>query len=256
MSPAASDGASRRGEPDRAGSWPRKVGLRNGRGLQVTESSRREIMVHQVWTKVVDFHTFDAEYVRRLAEGDPETESHFSIYFGRMLSLKLRSRRISPAAADDVRQETLFRVLKTLRHGAGVSQPERFGAFVNSVCNNVLLELHNKSARDWSGDSPPDIPDQRIDTDASLITAERRRLVRAVLNELSAKDRDILRLIFFEEVDRDQICRTLGVDADYLRVLLHRAKAKFQTAFKRREHGKIASALLFVCNELVSALTI
>jgi len=212
-------------------------------------------MVHQPGGSAVDFHSFEAEYVQRLANGDPETESHFSVYFGKILSLKLRSRRLSPAAADDVRQETLFRVLRTLRHGAGVSQPERFGAFVNSVCNNVLLELYSKGSRDSAADQPPDVADQRMDVDASLISEERRKMVRTVLAELSTKDREILRLIFFEEADRDHICRIMGVDADYLRVLLHRAKLKFEGAFVRR-HGRIAGALMLLCNEMVSVLTI
>jgi RNA polymerase sigma-70 factor (ECF subfamily) len=37
--------------------------------------------------------------------------------------------------------------------------------------------------------------------------------------------------LFFEERDKDDICRTLNVDRNYLRVLLHRAKAKFRDRF-------------------------
>jgi len=202
----------------------------------------------------VEFQTFNAEYVRRLAEGDPETEAHFSNYFGKILSLKLRSRRIDPTVAEDVRQETLYRVLKTLRRGTGVSDPERFGAFVNSVCNNVLLERHRSSGQDRSPDEPPDIADRRVAIDDSLINAERRRLVRAVLDDLSAQDREILRLIFFEDADRRDICRAMGVAPDYLRVLLHRAKLKFESAFLRR-HGAAASALLLLCNGIAMTVT-
>ena len=45
------------------------------------------------------------------------------------------------------------------------------------------------------------------------------------------KDRDVLRALFFEECDKDEICRRFKVDRDYLRVLVHRAKARFRTAF-------------------------
>jgi RNA polymerase sigma-70 factor (ECF subfamily) len=196
----------------------------------------------------LEFRTFDSEYVKRLAAGDPETEAHFHTYFTQFLSLKLRSRRIDADAAGDVRQETLYRVLKVLRLGNGVSQPERFGAFVNSVCNNVLLELGRKSAKSPdAGEDPPEIPDRTIDLERSLITSERKRVVAKILDELPAKDREILRMVFFEEADRDEICRRLSVESGHLRVLLHRAKARFQAAGLRG--GRIVSQILMVlCN--------
>jgi hypothetical protein len=36
--------------------------------------------------------SFDENYVRRLIAEDPETERHFTEYFGDLLSIKLRSR--------------------------------------------------------------------------------------------------------------------------------------------------------------------
>ena len=194
----------------------------------------------------MDFHLFDAAYVDRLAEGDPATEAHFSAYFRKFLGLKLHSRRLSPAMAEDVQQETMFRVLKALRTGAGVSQPDRFGAFVNSVCNNVVLEFLNKERR--HPQAPEDSPEQvdhRVDVDASLITKERKQIVGEVLDSLKSKDREILRLVFLEENDREDVCKKLGVDSDYLRVLLHRAKERFAQAYLRR--GRVTHARAAIC---------
>jgi len=203
----------------------------------------------------VEFRTFDEEYVKRLASGDPETESHFHSYFTQFLSLKLRSRRLDSDKAGDVRQETLYRVLKVLRVGGGVSHPERFGAFVNSVCNNVLLELGRHSAREpGAGENPPDVPDQAMDVERSLITSERKKTVREILDRLPPKDREILRLVFFEEADREEICRKLNVEPGHLRVLLHRAKARFQTAGARRG-AFISQTFILFCNVLAAAVT-
>ena len=52
--------------------------------------------------------------------------------------------------------------------------------------------------------------------------------VRAALVALAPKERDLLNWLFFEGRDKDQICRDLEVDRDYLRVLLHRAKNHFR----------------------------
>jgi len=193
----------------------------------------------------LDFHVFDAAYVARLTQGDPDTELHFTSYFGRLLTSKLRVRRIAPQMAEDVRQETFLRVLRTLRQGHGVTQPEAFGAFVSSVCNNVLLETMNKEAKH------PAIPenaaepvDERVDLDASLITEQRKRAVARVLDSLPAKDRDVLRMVFLEEADREDVSRRMGVSAEYLRVLLHRAKSRFEEEFMRAR-GDLLRALAF-----------
>jgi len=182
----------------------------------------------------LDFHIFDAAYVDRLTQGDPDTEVHFSSYFGRLLTSKLRARRIAPQMAEDVRQETFLRVLRCLRHGQGVTQPEAFGAFVSAVCNNVLLETINKEAKHPAiPENAPEPADERVDLDASLITEQRKRVVGRILDSLPVKDREILRLVFLEEADRQEVSRRLGVSAEYLRVLLHRAKSRFEEEFTR-----------------------
>jgi hypothetical protein len=43
------------------------------------------------------------------------------------------------------------------------------------------------------------------------------------------RDPDLLRAVLLEQKDKDAVCRAIGVDRDYLRVLLHRAKDKFRS---------------------------
>jgi RNA polymerase sigma-70 factor (ECF subfamily) len=62
---------------------------------------------------------------------------------------------------------------------------------------------------------------------------ERRRLVADILAELSAKDRSLLMQVFFEERNKEQICREMNVTSEYLRVLIHRAKARFRAILDR-----------------------
>ena len=54
---------------------------------------------------------------------------------------------------------------------------------------------------------------------------EREKKVREIPEKLSERDRRLLREVFLEERDKDQVCRDFGVDREYLRVLLHRARA-------------------------------
>ena len=175
---------------------------------------------------------FDKEYVHRLRDGEPETEAHFVSYFGQILGIMLRARRLPPERVDDVRQEALTRVIAILRRDGGVREPDRFGAFVSSICKNVLRE----SVRDWAKnqslqENQLDVPDKIVDLERSLISKETKKKVREILNEMNPRDRDLLRAIFLEEKDKDEICSQMGADREYLRVLLYRAKERFRSSF-------------------------
>ncbi len=184
----------------------------------------------------MQLQSFDAEYVRRLTTGDAEIENHFALYFGNLLTIKLRMRLHARQLIDDIRQETLMRVMETLRQKQDVVHPERFGAFVNAVCNNVMMELGRAETRhDPINGDQKEPPDCRIDLDAPLIDSEIKRQIERVLNELPLNDHCLLREVYLDEVDRSEVCRLHGVDSDYLRVLLHRAKSRFRKVYW--QHG-------------------
>jgi len=179
----------------------------------------------------VEFFAFDEPYLARLKAGDPATESHFVSYFSGLLNIKLRSRMLPPGAVEDIRQETFYRVLVALRAG-NLRSAERLGAFVNSVCNNVLLESWREGRKRQDVDvGTIDLPDNKTDLERSLQREQERSRVAEVLARLPERDRKCLYAIFIEERDKDAICREFGVDRNYLRVLLHRAKQSFRDRF-------------------------
>ena len=183
----------------------------------------------------VELFAFTREYVERLREGDPSTELHFVAYFDQLLRIKLRARMFASETVEDLRQETYIRVLATLRKGDdGVRQPERFGAFVNGICNHVIQEFYRSTSRTspWD-DAYLEMPDHAVDTEGFLIGKEMKEQVRRVIEDLPKKDRDLLRAHFLEEKDKDEVCRQFGVDRDYFRVLLHRAKDKFRVLYEK-----------------------
>jgi RNA polymerase sigma-70 factor (ECF subfamily) len=173
-------------------------------------------------------YQFGPEYVERLVAGDPDTQQHFADYFRTLLALKVRARLRSPGIADDAVQETLARVLAALKRGS-LENPAGLGAFVNSVCNNVLFELYRSVSRTTPLEDDHDRADDRIaSVESKMVAGDERARVRRALAKLPQKERDLLRWLFFEERNKDDVCRMLNVDRGYLRVLLHRAKAKFR----------------------------
>lgn len=181
-------------------------------------------------------YEFDRAYVARLIAEEPETEQHFTRYFGDLLTLKLRSRLRSASQVEDAKQETFARVLVTLKQKGGIESPEALGAFVNAVCNNVLFETYRSGSRVTALEEGHDEPDEeRPSAEATLMADQERARVREVLADLPAKDQELLTLLFYEERDKDEVCRELNVDRNYLRVLLHRAKTHFRERYIREE---------------------
>jgi RNA polymerase sigma-70 factor (ECF subfamily) len=191
----------------------------------------------------LQFHSFDEDYVARLRRGDPAAQDHFVSYFTALLHIKLRSRLNSPHAIEDVRQETFARVFTLLRKEGALRRPEALGAFLNTVCNNVLLEHYRQSGRseslDEEGRPEPPAPDHDL---VGTIAAQQLKVkVREILENMLPKERSLLKAVFLEEKDRDEVCREFGVDREYLRVLLFRAKQAFKTEYLKRAGAPFAA---------------
>ena len=202
----------------------------------------------------MELYSFDEAYVRRLREGDPSTEMHFVAYFTQLLGIKLRARRLAPEVVEDLRQETFIRVLRALRSEGGIRQPDRLGAFVNSVCNNILQEHYRSASRTQPVEEAHlEVPGKVLNLESLIITEEARKQVRAILAGIPSRDRDLLRAMFFEEKDKDEICSQFGVDRDYLRVLFHRARDRFRQALEKDQATK-ASGTRSETNSTTSAL--
>jgi len=179
------------------------------------------------------FYAFDALYLQRLRSGDPWTEQHFFEYFSALIELKLRRRLRSSSAIEDVRQETFARTWAALRSERGIRQPERLGSFVNSVCNNVLLEHYRQSSKEnpLCDDSIVNIADPATSVSDAISSREMREKVRDILKSLSERDHFLLEEVFLNELDKDEICQRVGVNREYLRVLLYRCKKSFRKVF-------------------------
>ena len=188
----------------------------------------------------MQFISFDAGYLERLAAGDPAVEQHFNEYFGELIFIKLRSRQYSRSTIDDIRQETFLRVFQALRR-EGIRQPERIGAFVSTTCNHVVMEFSRAGSRITYTDETPDTPDNGVDSERALLDRERRSLVRTLLTKMSRKNQRLLTAVFLEERPLDEVCGEFGIDRNYLRVLLFRARTQLKQAVNKRGRSQSAN---------------
>ena len=78
---------------------------------------------------------------------------------------------------------------------------------------------------------PGGIPAVTVDVLGAIAAKQMGEKIREILEDMPERDRRLLREVFLEERDKDEVCRDFGVDRDYLRVLLHRAKQSFKSLY-------------------------
>jgi len=188
----------------------------------------------------MQFQDFDGSYLEKLRSGDFTTEQHFFAYFGRLIRLKASKRVRTAVAIEDVQQETFARVFRGIAEYR-IAQPERLGAFVNAVCTNVLREHYRSECREIpTSDRLEDaIPNSVIGAADAFAQVQLQQEIRQILAGLSKKDQGLMKALFLEERDKDEVCRDFGVSRQYLRVLIYRAKQSFRARYlKAREKEK------------------
>lgn len=139
------------------------------------------------------------------------------------------------AAAEDVAQETLRRVLEACRAGR-VENLAALPAFVFQTAQHICLQHFRSSGREGrallklSGEDPPQHQPHPL---TSLIGSERRAAVRAAMAQLDAQDRELLRQVYYEETDNAVLAQRLGVTPGALRVRKHRVLGRLAALLDR-----------------------
>jgi RNA polymerase sigma-70 factor, ECF subfamily len=189
-------------------------------------------------TAKVEPYPFDEAYLARLGAHDPETESHFVQYFNTLLKAKLRGAGYSDTSICDIRQETLYRVLRAIYENK-IQTPKSLRSFVYGVSERVEWEYDRGEWRQWQEehDEFPDLLDDRNPADGPAHHAEMRQTVSWILARLPEKERKILVALFLEEKDKDEICTDFGITRAYLRVLVHRALLSAKKLFTKGATG-------------------
>ena len=176
-------------------------------------------------TAVMSSNIFDDDYLTRLRNGHEETAKHFDAYFRRMLRIKLWpkfGRSVKEDLMDDVMAAAMEKIL------AGEPRdPACLAAYVRAICTNLAkrADPNPNQAADFNFDQ---ISDRALTAEEQMILQEKARNVRSVLTTLKSRDRLILIDLFFNELHRDEVCRKYNVSREQLRLILFRARARFQ----------------------------
>ena len=129
---------------------------------------------------------------------------------------------------DDIVQETLARVLVATREEK-INNPAAVGAFLNGVCRNVISEYRRRNMRDEP--MPEVVPEPPGKGIAESELFELRQAIAQGLDQLSDRDRRVLRAFYLEEKPRGEILRETGLTEENFRVVLCRAKERFRAIY-------------------------
>jgi RNA polymerase sigma-70 factor (ECF subfamily) len=164
--------------------------------------------------------TDDAALAARIATGDdPQAEALLCRrWFPRIRAYGRVHLRDADAAAD-LAQEVLVVLLRALRERR-VTEGDRLAAYVSGICRNVARDWQRGERRRgallerfgpaWAEIAPPAPP------------VDRPQLERC-LEHLGARDRAVVVLTYYADLDGDEIARRLEMSTGHVRVARHRA---------------------------------
>jgi RNA polymerase sigma-70 factor (ECF subfamily) len=167
----------------------------------------------------------DRELAVRVAAGDPRAEAELVRRLAPRVRLYGLRHLRDASAADDLVQEALLLTLERLRAGR-VREPERLASFVFGACRLLVRNLRRgRKRRDdlllrFSGEferqaafDPPRLEEDRL---------------RDCLSRLAERERSVLVLTFYAEAPAGEIAGRLGLTADNVRTVRHRALGRLR----------------------------
>jgi RNA polymerase sigma-70 factor, ECF subfamily len=161
-------------------------------------------------------------------------EADLTLRFRERLRLFALRRLGDSAAAEDVAQETLRRVIDASRAGR-IENPAALPGFVFQTAHHVCLQhfrSHKREGRALLRLRGEDPPEREAHPLASLIGDEQRKAVRRALERLDEGDRELLRLVYYEEMESRVLAERLGLTPGAFRVRKHRVLGRLALLLK------------------------
>ncbi len=174
----------------------------------------------------------DSELVFSVRQGEASAETAlYERYAARIYFLALGELR-SKEDAEDVRAETFLRVIQALRQDK-LRSPDSLPSFIVGIALNVIREQIRlkQKAQPLDGSELERADEHSIES--VFLDEEACRAVREVAGKLKSRERDFLRMYYYEELPKEEIARALGIKAERLRLIKSRALKSFREIYKK-----------------------
>jgi RNA polymerase sigma-70 factor (ECF subfamily) len=176
----------------------------------------------------MDVGLSDADLVQQIGNGNAAAESEACRRMGPRIHLYGLRHLRSSAAADDLVQAVLLKMLQALRAGR-LRDGEKLAPFVLGTCRMTVQDLRRSGQRQEAllqqfgailAPAPPSIPS--LDGD---------RLTRCV-QALNERERTVVVLTFYDDRTAAETSTSLGVSEANVRVIRHRALKRLRACME------------------------
>jgi RNA polymerase sigma factor (sigma-70 family) len=184
----------------------------------------------------------DVELVASIQQGQSHAEAAlYERYAARVYYLALRESR-STHDAEDVRAETFLRVLQAIRNNH-LRSPESLALFILGTTRNVLRELYVRRRQAQQTDPPEVVELPAPSHEQHFLDSEVQRAIERTIVRLKPRERDLLRLHYYEELPTHEIARRVGVAPERVRLVKSRALKHFREAYQKINRSPSAKKL-------------
>jgi len=184
----------------------------------------------------------DTQIVADIQNGQTQAEADlYQKYRAKVYYLALRESR-STHDAEDVCAETFLRVLQAIR-GKELRSPAALPAFVVGTTRNVLYELFSRRRQTGITTDPEDADLSLPSHEKLFLDSEVQRAIQQTIGRLKPRERDMLRMHFYEELPADEIAARFGIARERVRLVKSRALHHFREVYGRLQAATTAKKL-------------
>jgi RNA polymerase sigma-70 factor, ECF subfamily len=169
----------------------------------------------------------DIDLVLRIQAGDSSAEALLFERYGARLYYLALSRTGSPQDAEDLRSETLLRVLSAIRNHQ-LRAPAALARFILRTLDNVALEMMRRDSQ-----ASRLAADPRANAERHFLDDRVKDAIEWTLARLKPREREFLRMYYYDELSKEEIARRIGIAEERVRLLKSRALKSFRERFLR-----------------------
>src|SRR5712692_10899868 len=184
----------------------------------------------------------DTQLVADIQNGQTQAEAAlYEKYCAKVYYVALRESR-STHDAEDVCAETFLRVLQAIR-GRELRSAAALPAFILGTTRNVLHELFSRRKQVGKTTDPEDADLSLPSHEKLFLDSEVQLAIEQTIGRLKPRERDMLRMHFYEELWPEEIARSFGIARERVRLVKSRALQHFREVYKRLEVATSAKKL-------------
>ena len=178
----------------------------------------------------------DVQIVADIENGLTQAEAElYRKYQAKVYYLALRESG-STHDAEDVCAETFLRVLQVIR-AKELRSPAALPAFIVGTTRNVLHELFSRRRQAGKTTDPEDADLSLPSHEKLFLDSEVKQAIKATIDRLKPRERDMLHMHFYEELPAEEIARRFGIARERVRLVKSRALRHFRDVYKRLDSG-------------------